>query len=289
MSKKQIRLNENDLRNFVSYSVARLLKEAYGREFSDGRGGIEYEDSKYGYDSMEIAFNPWDDDDQAAAFQQAVEEAGLSMDMFDDGGEFGDIWPIAVRVNYTVSQGMKGSYDVPDDPDEIEVTSWDAGTKGLPPQVGQLIEKALQVYFNGGYFDPDEQIGSALNEEESWDSSFNDRVYKWREEHPIDHDKNRGVTAHFPDLDHGVPGEASKLTWDELCALKGKEGEERRKKEERDEYYNTNHEDYDENSAAWEDIDENTTKKKIRISESEVKSLVANAVKKILGGVHSAR
>ena len=202
---KKVRLNEEGLRNFISYSVARLLKEAW-RPYDDGRGGIDYEYSYYGNESMQIEFDPWEYDDQMAAFQEAVEEDGMSTDMFDDGGEFGDIWPITVKVYYTVSHGMKGDYDVPDDPDEIEVTGWDAGTHDLPSQVGRMIEKALQIYFNG-YFDPYEQI--ELNEE------------------------NLGVTFHSNGESTYKPENPYKdMTWDEYCAAKKREQEEEKEREE---------------------------------------------------------
>ena len=52
MAKKQIRLSEEKLRNFISYSVAKLLKEGW-RPFYDKHGewdGDEY--TSYGSDSF---------------------------------------------------------------------------------------------------------------------------------------------------------------------------------------------------------------------------------------------
>lgn len=199
----KVSLTEEGLRKFISYSVAKLLKEAYGRPFSDRRGGIEYEDSKYGSDSMEIEFNPWEDENQMAAFRGAIEEAGLQMDMFDDGGRFGDIWPISVNVHYTTSQGMRGDHDMPNDPDEINVTGWDAGTHDLPPQVGQLVDKTLQTYFNDGYFDPEKQIGARGLYEE-----------------------NLGTTVHFKgDSSFKSANPYKDMSWDEYCEAKRRENE----------------------------------------------------------------
>ena len=208
MEKKQIKLNEADLRKFVSYSVSKLLKEAYGGTFDD-HGNMGYMDSEYGDGSKEIAFNPWEDDGQMAAFQQAVEEKGLDMEMFDDGGDFGDIWPVAVKVNYSKSQGMRGSYDVPDDPDEIEVTGWDAGIYDLPPVVSEVMETALNIYFNDGYFDPEEGI-AGLNED------------------------NKGVKAHFNGGGFKPKNPYEDMTWDEYCVAKKAEREKEVKEPEED-------------------------------------------------------
>ena len=269
----KVTLTEEGLRNFISYSVSKLLKEAYGRPFSDGRGGIEYEDSKYGSDSMEIEFNPWEDDSQMEAFQSVIEEAGLQMDMFDDGGQFGDIWPISVNVHYTVSQGMKGDYDTPDDPDEIEVTGWDADTNDFPPQVGQLVDKALKTYFNDGYFDPEEQIGARGLYEE-----------------------NLGTTVHFNGESSFKPENPYKdMSWDEYCEAKRMEREKdqmKSEKPEEDEKPNiavTTHFDGEKREKTPEEMedekhmfDDDYWVNKMNLSKDELSEIVKKTVKKIM-------
>lgn len=269
----KVTLTEESLRNFISYSVSELLKEAYGRPFSDGRGGIEYEDSKYGSDSMEIEFNPWEDDSQMEAFQSVIEEAGLQMDMFDDGGQFGDIWPISVNVHYTVSQGMKGDYDTPDDPDEIEVTGWDADTNDLQPQVGQLVDKVLQTYFNDGYFDPEEQIGARGLYEE-----------------------NLGTTVHFNGESSFKPENPYKdMSWDEYCEAKRMEREKdqmKSEKPEEDEKPNiavTTHFDGEKHEKTPEEMedekhmfDDDYWVNKMNLSKDELSEIVKKTVKKIM-------
>ena len=269
----KVTLTEEGLRNFISYSVSKLLKEAYGRPFSDGRGGIEYEDSKYGSDSMEIEFNPWEDDSQMEAFQSVIEEAGLQMDMFDDGGQFGDIWPISVNVHYTVSQGMKGDYDTPDDPDEIEVTGWDADTNDFPPQVGQLVDKALKTYFNDGYFDPEEQIGARGLYEE-----------------------NLGTTVHFNGESSFKPENPYKdMSWDEYCEAKRMEREKdqmKSEKPEEDEKPNiavTTHFDGEKHEKTPEEmedekhmLDDDYWVNKMNLSKDELSEIVKKTVKKIM-------
>ena len=269
----KVTLTEEGLRNFISYSVSKLLKEAYGRPFSDGRGGIEYEDSKYGSDSMEIEFNPWEDDSQMEAFQSVIEEAGLQMDMFDDGGQFGDIWPISVNVHYTVSQGMKGDYDTPDDPDEIEVTGWDADTNDFPPQVGQLVDKALKTYFNDGYFDPEEQIGARGLYEE-----------------------NLGTTVHFNGESSFKPENPYKdMSWDEYCEAKRMEREKdqmKSEKPEEDEKPNiavTTHFDGEKREKTPEEmedekhmLDDDYWVNKMNLSKDELSEIVKKTVKKIM-------
>jgi len=241
MKNRQIKLNEEGLRDFISYSVARLLKEAYGGSFDD-HGNMGYMDSEYGDDSKEIAFNPWEDDDQMAAFQQAVEEKGLDMEMFDDGGDFGDIWPVAVKVNYSKSQGMRGSYDVPDDPDEIEVTGWDAGIYDLPPVVSDVMETALNIYFNDGYFDPDEGI-AGLNED------------------------NKGVKVHFNGEGFKPKNPYEHMTWDEYCAAK---------KSERDKEKDKKDFESDEDNKGTK---AHFPGKKVHTSVDEIREMVQNAIK----------
>ena len=89
--KKQIKLNEAQLREFISYSVARILKEDYGYNTIK----IEPDLDKY-LDELEQG------NDESDAFVRKLMEY--------------DVWPVRVRIIYSVTKGMKGdNYLVPDD------------------------------------------------------------------------------------------------------------------------------------------------------------------------------
>ena len=219
MGKKQITLNEENLRNFISYSVARLLKEAYGKPIYDAHGEFDgYEDSKYGFDNMKIDFDPFEDDGMMSAFESVLESGkypGLSKEMFDDyeDGQFGRIWPVKVEVNYDVKQGAKGDgYLTPDDPDEINVTGWNIiDDQNKFGEAAGLVKDVIDTYFRDGYFDADEVIGDSiagLNEE------------------------NRGVMAHFSGDGFQPENPYKDMTWDEYCEAKRKEREDEKKRKE---------------------------------------------------------
>ena len=206
MNKKQIRLSEEKLRDFISYSVARLLKEGMGRDIYLSNGEYDGgEGSMYGSSSTVISFNPFDDDAMMRAFEFALDDdkyRGLTLDMFDEGGQFGDIWPVRVDVEFNAKEGMRsGSYDVPDDPDEIEITGWESGMKD-PGAIGQLVNDAIEAYLEM-YFDKDELWG-AVNEEK----------------------ENRGITYHNDGNSSWKPKNPYEgMSWDEYCETKKKERE----------------------------------------------------------------
>lgn len=238
--KRQVRLNETQLREFISYSVGKILKEAMGRPIYDRHGEYDgYEYSNYGSDSMQIDFDPFDNDDMMSAFQSVFESGkyeGLSPEMFDafEDGQYGEIWPIKVEVDYDVTEGMKGDgYLQPDDPDEVKVTGWNVlSDLGQLGPAANVVKDAIDTYFRDGYFDTDSIDTGGLYEEKDWDMSFSDRVHKWHEDHPIDHGKNKGVTAHFPGGTEFQPENPYKdMTWDEYCEAKRREREERNEKD----------------------------------------------------------
>ena len=160
MEKRKIQLTEEKLREFVSYSVARILKEAMGRPIYDKNGEYDgSEDSKYGSDSTEIEFDPYEDDGMMAAFDSVLDNGkyqGLSKDMFDDyeDGQYGRIFPVSVKVFYDTKEGMKGDgYLQPDDPDEINVTGWKilSDLSKFGP-AAELVNDVVSAYFKDGYF-----------------------------------------------------------------------------------------------------------------------------------------
>ena len=90
--KREVSLTESQMREFVSYSVARLLKEALGR--------------RYGVHSF--TFSP--DEEDLAPY--------LDMELnYDEIPE--------IAVEYKISRGMPGDkYLTPDDDDKFELLSW---------------------------------------------------------------------------------------------------------------------------------------------------------------------
>ena len=213
MEKKSICLKEEQLREFVSYSVKRLLKEALSRPIDGSHGTFGgWEIGKYGHDSMEINFDPTDNDKMAQALEDMLEDGefnGLTPEMFMEGGQFSTIWPINVRIDYEIKQGGKGNgYDTPDDPDEAVVKDWYADTSKLG-EVKPFVDALIKSYIEDGYFD----------EEEIWENEHNS-LYE-----------DKASSIHF----NGNSSFQSKnpyenMTWDEYCEAKRREREEDEKK-----------------------------------------------------------
>jgi len=208
MARQQIVLSEEKLREFISYSVARLLKEAYGKAIYDRNGEYDgAEESNYGKDSF--VFEP--DIDQ----------------YLRDEVDFPS--PIKVEVSFTRSEGMKGDgYMQPDDPDSYEIDSWRIVNDDIPNEVRKEVEDAVRQYMEND-FDVEEaasEYGNIYEENRGVMAHFSGEGFKpknpyedmtWdeycaakkREREDDDEKKklrdlghegekeNRGVTAHF--------------------------------------------------------------------------------------------
>lgn len=149
----QLRLSESQLREFVSYSVARLLRESrYLRA------------EEYGPGEMEIELDPWTGDFDRAV-EETMREAGLDEDWLDDRDPF----PVTVKVRYTVSPGSGRDYtlDLPGSPDEPEVTGWEIMTPPDDPETREFVEKAVSRYMDGTFNLEDELIGKGMLREDS--------------------------------------------------------------------------------------------------------------------------
>lgn len=131
MAKKQITLNEQQLREFVSYSVARILKEAMGRPIFDKYGEYDgSEESDYGEDSF--------------VFEPDLDE------YLSDEVDFPS--PIQVEVSFTREEGMKGDgYMQPDDPDSYELDSWRIVNDDIPMEVRREVENAVNQYMENDF------------------------------------------------------------------------------------------------------------------------------------------
>ena len=188
--KKQIKLNEAQLREFISYSVARILKEEYGY----GTFTIEPDLDEY-LDELE------EGNDEADAFVRKLMEY--------------DVWPVRVRIIYSVTKGMKGdNYLVPDDPDEYMVEDWEIINKEniKDDAVKDLLHQMVEKYMED--FD--------LEAELDWKGMLQE--------------ENRGIMTHFGSDDGYEPKNPYEgMTWEEYCKAKEKERGCQKKKKYGDE------------------------------------------------------
>lgn len=209
----EVRLNEEGLRNLISYSVAKLLKEAYGKPFYGQNGEFDnFEDSKYGTDSTVIT----PDLDQMLDDLGDNGEGDALVDELDKYG----MWPIKVKVHYTTSRGARGDgYLQPDDPDTTNVDDWEiVGEENITDeQMRDMVHSMVERYMEG--FDADNEL-SNLNEEEFGGDSFARRVSQWSSEHPIDHKKNPGITFGGKDREPRPENPYEDMTWDEYVEAK---------------------------------------------------------------------
>ena len=208
MARQQIVLSEEKLREFISYSVARLIKEAYGKAIYDRNGEYDgAEESDYGEDSF--VFEP--DIDQ----------------YLRDEVDFPS--PIKVEVSFTRSEGMKGDgYMQPDDPDDYELGSWRILNRDVPEEFQQDVLNAVKqymendfdieeaanehgnlyeenrgakVHFNGGGFKPKNPYENMTWDEYCAAKKKEREDDKEKEDNPDkkkDREKNRGIMTHIP-------------------------------------------------------------------------------------------
>lgn len=290
-SPKQIKLSENQLREFVSYSVTKLLKEALGRPIYDRNGEFDgYEGGKYGANTMKLSFSPDEGKDMEWAIESVIDEGnypGLTMDMFLDGGRYEDIWPIPIEVSYNISQGMKGDgYLQPDDPDEAEITGWEV-----------LNPNSLNI--------PDELVGfikDALNRYMEDEDALKERAFE-NEAHGIYEEANRGTLTHFgkkesEEAAKRYPNPYENMTWDEYCEAKRKEREEEPAAEPEDEKPNlgiTTHFGGKEPERSPEEkekdehmFDDEHWVNKMNLSRDELTEIINKAVKRIMEEMNPA-
>lgn len=269
MDKKQIKLDEQGLRNFISYSVSRLLKEGVGRDLYYQGEYDGSEGSRYGADSMPVAFNPFDDDKMMESFEYVLNDEkyeGLTVDMFDEGGQFGDIWPVRVDVEFNVKEGDSGDYFNPPTPEEAEITGWKAGTDNLGP-IKELVDKAIEVYFEN-YFD-EEDIFEYLNDK--------GLMYEDIE--------NRGITYHNDGNSSWKPKNPYEgMSWDEYRETKKKEREGKKEEDpERGMGEPKNHGITYHNPGPEADKDV-FRPKPIHITRDDIKEMVDKAVGQLMEG-----
>ena len=216
-------MNEEKFRNFISYSVAKLLKEAYGKPIYDAHGEYDGdEESDYGTDSF--------------VFEPDIDR------YLSDEVDFPE-YP-KVKVYFTRTEGMKGDgYLTPDDPDSYELDSWEiVNGEGMSPEVLDAVNQYMEndfdieeaasehanlyeenrgvtAHFNGEGFKPKNPY-----ENMTWDEYCAAKARERKEDGdrkrlhdmnaPKDGKKNLGVTTHF----NGDGGKVH-VTKDELSEM----------------------------------------------------------------------
>lgn len=129
---KQVRLNESQLREFVSYSVARLLREM-----------------KFGSEEIEFDFDPMNDEDQQSAYESVLENAEFSN---IDPEELNSIWPVKVKIYY--STGSQEGGDRYERIPTANVDEWE----WIPEELYDFVNEVLNTFFTDGYFDEDDLL-----------------------------------------------------------------------------------------------------------------------------------
>lgn len=258
MAKRQIKISESKLHDFVSYSVARLLKEAIGRELTYNGDFDGYDEGKYGSGTLKLNFDPYEDDNMKWAVESVIDEGNypdLSLDMFLEGGQYEGIWPIPLQIRYNVSQGLKGDgYLQPDDPDEIEVTRWDV-----------LNPRALNVPDGLKRFVSD-VLNRFIEEEDIIKEYIDDNEMRLNEE-------NRGITTHFGSDTKPYKAENpyEDMTWDEYKEKKSKEREDdKRKRDELD---------------ARKEANKGNRATTVHFTSKDIEEMVRKAVKNIMESI----
>lgn len=248
---RQIKLNESQLREFISYSVARILREGYGRSY-DVMGNQEYEYSNYGYDSLVI--EP-DLDEFIDELENGNDEGDAFVRELDRYG----MWPVRVNVEYNVEEGMKGDgYLQPNDPDEYTVEGWEIiGEDKIQNQkIKALLHRMVELYMED--FNIEEELASQgrLNEEFQAENPYKDMSWseyleakkgeRKEEEERAELKKlrgkekeNMGIMAHFETgKEFQAENPYKDLTWNEYVEAKKKERKKAEERAELDRYLN---------------------------------------------------
>ena len=306
MGKRQIRLSEEKLRNFISYSVARLISEGYGFGGFEGRPLYdkygEYdgsEGSNYGSSDVKISFFEWMEDNLKSLdnivqtvvregngkFNALVQGAKSMYDALSDifvendlytGGDF------VLCVDFTRSKGMKGDGHLqPDDSDDVTIQK-----KVIKqPQANQTLQKIqdpLQREFV-------QKIISYwpewIDEDFIYENVISDTLYE---------ERNLGITTHFDGKSSFEPKNPYKdMTWNDYCEAKRREREEENNRPE-EEPNRTNrgimahfdgkkHEETpEERERAEHMFDDDYWVNKMNLSRDELDEIVRRAVKKII-------
>ena len=248
MAKKQIKLNEEQFRNFVSYSVARLLKESRPINF-DHNGVMDYDGEEddgslklFGYIEFPV-FDGEFDDIIAEAITQVT------------GEKFDEEWANKYMAGYSPETRAyferTGEDPAPDQSDWLDdmyrkyfdgenpeiyihldedgfLVNWLLVDNGYSPEVKQMynliIGKAIEKYDDGwkllSMLNPNLYESRRINE--SWDEHA-----PWLKDGLDGNYEDENGIAPWTEGDGFEPeNEYEGLTWDEYCEKKSAENKE---------------------------------------------------------------
>lgn len=139
----QIRLSESQLREFVSYSVARLLRESRYLRAPEGDG------------SFELDFGPYERDGMEEAVNQAMARSGLSEEWLEENDPF----PVTVRISYGITPGSDDDQilSLPGNTDDTELTGWEI-ISPVDPSINGFVREAVGIYLKSADFDLDGEL-----------------------------------------------------------------------------------------------------------------------------------
>lgn len=262
----EVKLNEQQLREFISYSVAKLLKE-----WRNGGTTIE--------------LDPWEDNFFMRALESVLEASGE--DSYDFAEKYSGIWPLEVEIDFSEddpdpSVGYGGDIDIIDSRIVSEV----------PQEVSGIIEKAVEKYMaNDVVYN---KIEDSLN---GYSPDYEDDDRRAINESLRLNEKNLGITTHFDGKsEREATNPYMNMTWDEYCAAKAGESEKDKEREMRDAEVKDEepnrgimaHFDDKEYEKTPEDIersehmfDDKYWANKMNLSEADIREMVETCVKKL--------
>lgn len=226
--KKQIKLTESGLRNFVSYSVARFLKEAYdfqGKEIIRPNGESDgYEGSDYGSSSIEVSISEWMENEykgnaprlieyvnkkNGGKFTEIIRSESSSVDAFLNCLEDLPEDAFMLEVSFTYAEGMKShDYNQPDDSDELTIDNKQLKNTGAI--------KMIQDPQMAGF------VSAVVKEWPEWVDE--DYIMKNYIESSLYEERNLGVTTHFDGKSSFKPENPyGDMTWNEYVEAKSRE------------------------------------------------------------------
>lgn len=298
--RNRIKLTEEGLRDFVSYSVARLLKEAYdfpGKEITLSNGESDgFEHSEYGSSNVEVKFTDWMDE----AYQEA-RRLILKVNE-ENGGKFSEILSqenspedsfyeciaglpedaFVVSLNFTYEQGMKGDgYLQPDDEDSLTINKRELKQPNANNAVRSIQDPTVKAL-----------VVAVIKEWVDWVDE------EYIKEHVMDNslyeERNLGVTFRSNGEDTYKPENPyGNMTWDEYVKAKANEHENEKKSSEAPSdgknlgvTFHSNGEGHEKTPEEMEDekhmFDDNYWVGKMNLSKEDLAEMIKASVAKIL-------
>lgn len=217
----QIRLSESQLREFVSYSVARLLRESRYLRAPEGDG------------SFELDFGPYEQDGMEEAVNQAMAKSGLSEEWLEENDPF----PVKVRISYGITPGSDDDQvlGLPGNTDDTELTGWEIMSP-VDPSINGFVREAVGIYLKSADFDLDGELVGRGILRESAENPGSQGMYAGNrglsEEEEDDEALNPVLTGSHEKVGSlpDIPNKYEGMTWDEYVEAKKREREEDERK-----------------------------------------------------------